>query len=258
MEFIIKKKFSKKPKIKNPILIAGLPGIGNIGKICTDFIVEELKSQKLYEIYSAHFPHSVFINETGEVVLPKVEIHLIKSKPQDILVLSGDIQPTKEKQSYDFAEKIIEICSKLNCKEAITLGGIGLPTNSSENRIFIAGTDKKTLRKYKKNQKEIKIEGNTAATIMGIAGLLLGIGQLNNWKGIALLIETPADPYRLGFEEAYKLLKSVEKILGIGIDLKKMKKEIKKIEKQEKIENSKLMKKLKKMSSDGGDTSYIG
>ena len=30
------------PKLKKPILIVGLPGIGNVGKIAVDFLIEEL------------------------------------------------------------------------------------------------------------------------------------------------------------------------------------------------------------------------
>lgn len=29
------------PKLNSPILIEGLPGIGNVGKIAADFLVEE-------------------------------------------------------------------------------------------------------------------------------------------------------------------------------------------------------------------------
>ena len=50
-----------KVKIKNPILIEGLPGIGNVGKIAVDFIIENLNAKKIFEIYSYSFP-SVFVN----------------------------------------------------------------------------------------------------------------------------------------------------------------------------------------------------
>ena len=36
----------KKVKIKNPVLLEGLPGIGNVGKIAADFIIEEIKAKK--------------------------------------------------------------------------------------------------------------------------------------------------------------------------------------------------------------------
>ena len=48
------------PKLNKPILIEGLPGIGNVGKIAVDFLIEELKAKKIYSFFSYKFPHSVF------------------------------------------------------------------------------------------------------------------------------------------------------------------------------------------------------
>ena len=55
------KQFGKKPKLKNPTLIEGLPGIGNVGKIAADFIVDELKAKKdSEEIRNIIFPIELF------------------------------------------------------------------------------------------------------------------------------------------------------------------------------------------------------
>jgi len=257
VKFIIKKEFKKKPKLKSPILIEGLPGIGNVGKIAADFIVESLNAKLMYQIFFSGFPHSVFITENGLVELPKVEIYLIKKNKHDFLILSGDIQPINESESYDFADKIIEICTELGCKTIVTLGGIGLTPDMKKDRVFMVATDKKTQKKYKLLSKNIKIEENSAATIVGAAGLLLGIGDLNGCNGISLLVETIGDPYHLGLNEAHKLLSVIEEIFKLGLDLKKFKREIKQIEKKEKAEYSELMKKLRKMTKET-DTSYIG
>ena len=64
----------KAPKLSNPILIEGLPGIGNVGKVAIDFLIDEIKAVKLYEITSYTFPHSVFVNEDNLVELPVIEI----------------------------------------------------------------------------------------------------------------------------------------------------------------------------------------
>ena len=45
------KKISKAPELKNPVLIEGLPGIGNVAKIATDFLVHEMKAKKIYEFF---------------------------------------------------------------------------------------------------------------------------------------------------------------------------------------------------------------
>src|SRR3989344_7209715 len=93
----LKKKLKKQ---KNAILIEGLPGMGNIGKIAVDFLIDSLKAEKICEIYSSSFPHSVFINEDNLVELPKIEIFYKKQKKRDILFLGGDIQPMDEESCY--------------------------------------------------------------------------------------------------------------------------------------------------------------
>ncbi|MEM3126533.1 MAG: PAC2 family protein, partial [Candidatus Woesearchaeota archaeon] len=99
----------KLPEIKNPILFEGLPGIGNVGKIAIDFLIDELKAKKIYEIYSHSFPNSVFVNEKNLVELPIIEIFHVKYKNQDILFMTGDIQPIDEVSSYEFCDLIIEL-----------------------------------------------------------------------------------------------------------------------------------------------------
>src|SRR3989344_3369050 len=41
------------PELNNPVFIEGLPGIGNVGKIVVDFMIEELNAKKL-----SSFPES--------------------------------------------------------------------------------------------------------------------------------------------------------------------------------------------------------
>ena len=74
------KQFGKKPRLKNPVLVEGLPGIGNVGKVAVDFMVDEVKAVKLYELFSYTFPHSVFVNENNLVELPAIEIYYKKMK----------------------------------------------------------------------------------------------------------------------------------------------------------------------------------
>ena len=94
----------KLPKLKDPIFIEGLPGIGNVGKIAVDFLVDELKAKKLYSLFSYSFPHSVFVGHDDLVSMPKIEIYYKKfassSGKRDILILVGDIQPVDEVGCY--------------------------------------------------------------------------------------------------------------------------------------------------------------
>ena len=54
------------PRLHNPILIVGLPGIGNVGKITVDFIIDKLNAKKIYDI-NTNYISFVYINEEIKV-----------------------------------------------------------------------------------------------------------------------------------------------------------------------------------------------
>src|SRR3990167_9436447 len=68
--WIVQKKFNRLPRLKNPVLVEGLPGMGQVGKIAVDFLIDALKPKMLYKIYSHDFWHSVYFNDEGFVELP--------------------------------------------------------------------------------------------------------------------------------------------------------------------------------------------
>ena len=96
--WIIQKKLDGNAKFKEPILVEGLPGIGNVGKIAVDFMIDSLKPNLLYKIHSHSFPHSVFLTENNQIELPSVNIFDYKAPSRDILFLSGDVQPVEERE----------------------------------------------------------------------------------------------------------------------------------------------------------------
>tara|TARA_Y100000310_G_C20469566_1_gene709293 strand:+ start:113 stop:901 length:789 start_codon:yes stop_codon:yes gene_type:complete len=219
----------KKPKLKDPILVEGLPGIGNVGKVAVDFIIEEIKAKKLFEIYSYTFPHSVFVNEDNLVELPKVEIYYKQGK-RDILFLAGDIQPIDEVSSYEFSEKILDILEELNGKEVITLGGIGLSEVPKKPKLYCTGNSKKAVSKYKEKNVNHKLYG-VVGPIVGVSGLLLGLAEKRKIDAVSFLAETYAHPMYLGMQGAKEILKLLNSKLELNIDMKKMDEEIKEIEK---------------------------
>ena len=138
-------KYLTKPNIKNSIFVEGLPGIGNVGKIAADFLVENLKAKKIIEIYSHYFPHSVFVNENNLINPPTVEIWHKKTNKNDFLFLIGDIQPIDEASCYKFCEVILDILEKHKCDHIITLGGIGLQKIPKKPKVYITGNNKKLV-----------------------------------------------------------------------------------------------------------------
>ena len=69
---------SSNPKLKDIILIEGLPGVGNVGKLAAEHLIDELKAKKFAEIYSKFFPPQVLVDDDGVVKLVNNELYFVK------------------------------------------------------------------------------------------------------------------------------------------------------------------------------------
>ena len=252
------KLIGKKPKLKNPILLEGLPGIGNIGKVAVDFIIEEVNAKKLYEVTSFSFPHSVFVNEENLIEMPVIEVFYAKRKKQDLILLSGDIQPMDEKSCYEFCHLLLSKFEGLKGKEIITIGGIGLQDVPKTPKVYCTGNNKKIIDKYKKDTKLNNNIYGVVGPIVGVTGLLLGLAGKKKIPAIALLAETIGHPMYLGIKGSREVLKVLDKKLDLGIDLNKLDSEIKDLEKEIKFTTEKLAKIQKDFAKNSRETSYIG
>lgn len=248
----------KLPKLKDPILLEGLPGIGNIGKVAIDFIIEELNAKKIYEISSFSFPHSVFVNEENLVEMPIIELFYVKRKKGDLLFLSGDIQPMEEVSCHEFCHLLLNKFEKMNGKEIITIGGIGLQDVPKLPKVYCTGNNHKIVDKYKKNTKLNSELYGVVGPIVGVSGLLLGLGAKRKIPAIALLAETIGHPMYLGIKGSREVLKILDKKLDLGIDLNKLDSEIKDLEKEIKYTTDKLAKVQKDFAKKRGGVDYIG
>ena len=255
---------SKKPKLNNPILIEGLPGIGNVGKVTVDFLIDELKATKLYEITSYTLPHSVFVNEDNLVELPMIEVFYKKfdGKKQDLILLSGDVQPVDEVSSYEFSERVLDMIEQFKGKEIITLGGIGLAEVPKKPKVYCTGSTKKIIQKYKTGMVNDKLYG-VVGPIVGVSGLLVGLAKKRNMEGISFLAETYGHPMFLGIKGAIEILKVLDNKLNLKISMKRLNKEIKGIEsdmlgKTDQINEVTRQLALKKLKGKLGDVDYIG
>ena len=247
------------PKTNNPILIEGLPGIGNVGKIAADFLVESLNAKKIYEIYSYSFPHSVFVNEENLVELPLVQIYYKKLKTRELMILAGDVQPLDEVNCYEFCQEILEIFKKHNGKEIITLGGMGLQEIPQNPKVYCTANQKEIMEKYKKYSPQLKTNTyGTIGPIIGVTGLLVGLAKEEKIPAISLLAETFGHPTYLGIKGARQLLKVLQKSLDLNIKLNKLDEEIDEIEEEIKKVGLDKIAKLDLNQKKRKDITYIG
>src|SRR3989344_3839144 len=107
-----------KPKLRKPILIEGLPGIGNVGRVAAGYLISELKMKKLAELYSPHFLPLVILQENSEVSLLKNEFYYYKTKNErDMIVLTRNPQNISPEGQLEICEKILDFSEKCEISE---------------------------------------------------------------------------------------------------------------------------------------------
>ncbi|RME54815.1 hypothetical protein D6777_02595 [Candidatus Woesearchaeota archaeon] len=255
MEFKVKKKRIKE-KISNPVLIEGLPGIGNVGKVAVDFIIDSLKAKKVIEIYSYHFPHSVFINEKNMVELPVIEIYHKKVGKKDFLFLAGDVQPVDEYSCYKFCDLVLDILEEYGGKEVITLGGIGLQTVPNKPKVYVTGTKWDFVKTFRGASNKIY---GVVGPIVGVSGVLLGLAKLRKIPSASLLAQTFGHPAYLGIKGARETLKILDKKYKLKLDISQLDEEIEELEDELKSKTQQLMDmKMAEKGKIAGQPNYFG
>jgi uncharacterized protein (TIGR00162 family) len=215
-----------RPKLDSPILVEGLPGIGLVGKLAGDHLLDELKAKKFAEIYSPFLPPQVSIQEDGTVKLVNMEFHSWSKNGRELVFLTGDFQGITPDSQYQLAEKTLDLALDLNVKRMYTLGGLATGSITQSPRVFGAATSKKLVQEHGKYDIVFREDG----AIFGASGLLLGLGMQKNLEGVCLMGETHGQIVDAKSAEA--VLRVLTKIIGVEVDMTALENKAKDTEKQ--------------------------
>ncbi|MFH1445647.1 MAG: proteasome assembly chaperone family protein [Nanoarchaeota archaeon] len=230
---MVKIKILSKPKLKNPILIEGLPGVGNIGRVAVGYMIEELKAVKFAELYSKHFFPFVMLQDEYKVHLLKNEFYYWKAKKagqRDIIFMVGDCQSLSPHGHYEIMETVLDFAQKMGVKDVITIGGLATGEMEKKPEVVGAITDEKLLKKYKGLGIQFDA-GERVGYIVGAAGLLVGLCSERGMSGLCLLGETSGFPIVTDPKSGENVLNVLTKILKIKLNMNKLEDRVKEMEK---------------------------
>jgi len=201
--------------LTSPVLVGGLPGIGQVGKLVAEYMIHMLGAEKIGEIHSVYLPPQVIIEENGVVRLPRNEIYLYKAEDRHIVFLVGDFQSTSNEGHYLMADAYLDIAVELGVKRIYTLGGFGVGHLVNAPRVLGAT-----------NREELKAEITAAGVtfdrdepgggIIGAAGLLLGMGGMRGIDAVCLMGETSG--YIVDPMSAASVLSVLSKLISVPVD----------------------------------------
>ena len=208
-----------KPKAKGVVFVEGLPGIGHVGKLAAQHLVDTGKATLWLTLHSPDFPPQVAVDDHGIVRLLKAEVWLLpgKGKSPPLAVMTGDAQPLTGVGQHELVDAVLDHLGKLGCKVLYTLGGYGTGSRVDKPDVLAAATDKATAARLRKLGLKLPTEDTPGGGIIGASGLFLGLGALRGMTGACLMGET--NGYLVDPKAARAILVALGKCLGRAIDL---------------------------------------
>jgi uncharacterized protein (TIGR00162 family) len=212
-------KFSKKPQLKSPCLIAAWSGMGHVALIATKTLRQKLQAEECGEIlpYDFFSPAEVLI-EDHVIQVPKFPENKFyfwdKGDKHDLLIFVGNEQPQR---AWEFAHLILDVAEEFRVRRIFTSAAFPLWMHHSKEPHVWGTATSAQLVKY------LKVYGVMPmgeGSIGGLNGLLLGVARQRGIEGVCLLGEMPIYATRIANPKASQVvLEVLTKMLGIEIDL---------------------------------------
>jgi len=215
-------------KLKDPIFIEGLPGIGHVGKLVAEHMIDELGARKIMEVYSSHFPPQVIVLADGTVRMVRSEFYAVDSGDPHLLILVGDHQSATNEGHYELTNAYLETAKKHGIRRIYTLGGYGLGQLIDTPAVLGAVNNVALIEEMKQHGVVFK-ENEPGGGIVGASGLLLGFSALAKIDAVCLMGETSG--YLVDPKSAQAVLKVLCKALHLEISMRALEDRAKDMEK---------------------------
>jgi uncharacterized protein len=211
------REFQKKD-LKAYTLIEGFPGIGLVGTIAAKYLIEKLNFHKCGYIDSDIFIPVIRVREGKPIHPSRI---FINEKKKLLIIISEQIIPHRFMD--DFARAVVKWINDRGIKKVISLSGIRTEQAQEKRRVYGMAANDKSLQILKKNNVNIIKEGVTS----GITALALLELKDTDKQAISLLGEVKL---MTDYFAAAEILKTLNNILKLDIDVAPLLKEAKKVE----------------------------
>jgi proteasome assembly chaperone (PAC2) family protein len=224
----------QEPHLENPILVAGWPGIGNIGIIAVDTLRGILGAEEFGEIepWDFFYPKRILIRKgvLEYLEFPSSKFYFKRTGSKDIIFFIGEEQPTEGgrvyaegRKAYRMANLVLDVAEKFKCRRIYTSGAaVALTHHTTKPRVWaVPNSDSliSEIRGYENTALMSDIEERGGhGNITGLNGLLLGVAQKRGFQAICLMGEIPV--YLRGLQLYYpKASKSVLEVLSHSLKI---------------------------------------
>lgn len=200
----------EKIEFNTPVFILGFPDVGLVGTIAVYHIIDKLKLKEVAHIDSKKFPAIVVVHDSK----PSSPMRVYGNGK--IFAIISEI-PIKPDIIAPLSKELTEWFKKKKASMVISLGGIPHPKRIEIEKPEIYGICSSDLENI---MKEVKVKNFEEGIIVGVHGVMLRKCISEGVPSMYLMAESHyryPDP-----EAAASVIKAVNKILNLDIDVKEL------------------------------------
>lgn len=243
-------------ELSKPIMVVGLPGVGLVGKLVAEHLIDELKAEKVMEVYSPHFPPQVLVNKDCTVRPVSNTIYHGKANESDILFLVGDHQSTTSQGHYELCSLYLDIAEEFEVPRIYTLGGYPTGKLTYEETVLGVANNTTLIEEIKSYGVEFR-ESEPSGGIIGASGLLVAFSHMRGIEAACLMGMTPG--YLMDPKSAQSLLRVLCKIFNIEVNMDSLEKKVEEMESiLEKLKEKEEQQNFPEVKPTDEDLRYIG
>ena len=203
------------PELADPVFIEGLPGVGHVGTLAAEHLLDEYDGELIRRIYTDDFPPQVSIDDEGVAELTHAEIHAVDAEGTDLLVLTGDHQAQSNAGHYRLADAFLDVAEEFGVSRVFALGGVPTGELIEEYNVVGAVTESDQRAGLEDAGVEFR-EDEPAGGIVGVSGLLLGLGKRRGIPAACLMGETSG--YLVDPKSARAVLEAMQTAIGFDVN----------------------------------------
>ncbi len=198
----------------NQMIIAAVPGVGNVGKLVIDTLNEQHESTMIARLIHPDLPpHSVL--EEGLLVPPHLSIHMVQMEgAKPVITITGNGQPMTPRGQHEMAETILQLAGDSKTPQVIVLAG--LSAKPGDEHIHLTCSSKDVQSSLNERGVSVSTE-QPSGGMLGLAGLLVSLSPLHGVSSAAYSAESIGTS--IDVVTADRLAQRISADFDLGLDL---------------------------------------
>ncbi|HJN56047.1 MAG TPA: PAC2 family protein [Candidatus Poseidoniales archaeon] len=197
------------------ILLFAAPGIGNVGKLVIDGLIQQFKPPIVFSVTDPDLPPHAMKDEHDSLRCPALRVHLVSGE-KSFLVATCQAQPMSPSGQHRLALALRQEAKEWGVKGILVL--VGMSAEPSDHDVLLLGPSSED-REWLKNIGATPSERWPEAGMIGMAAWMATLGEIDGIPTACIVASSVGGTVDL--EGARRLHEQIEKMFDVDLPIER-------------------------------------